>query len=118
LKASARSEQQGYDVGKETTLYALVTLNGNNDIIPSDYTFTARAEGLDIITWTFERSGLLSAGGGWYYQTITDAIHNEGDKMELLDVLAKDVGIIGIFSDWRAPSRTTRAAWGCLETLS
>ena len=83
-------------------MYALVELNGNNDIIPSDYTFAADAAGIDIITWTIERSGPLVTGGGWYYQTITDAIDNDGDMMELLDVLAMDVGILGIFSDWPA----------------
>jgi glycerophosphoryl diester phosphodiesterase len=29
-------------------------------------------------------------------------VKREGDVMEALDVLAKDVGIIGIFSDWPA----------------
>ncbi|BDA62188.1 hypothetical protein NUITMVS1_36510 [Shewanella xiamenensis] len=44
----------------------------------------------------------MKDGGGWYYQSITDAIDNEGDTYELLDVLAKDVGVIGVFSDWPA----------------
>ena len=44
----------------------------------------------------------LKNGGGWYYQTITDVIDNDGDMLEVLDVLAMDVGIIGIFSDWPA----------------
>jgi glycerophosphoryl diester phosphodiesterase len=50
-----------------------------------------------------ERSGIL--GGGtrdFYYQTIVPAISREGDTMKLLDVLAREVGIIGIFSDWPA----------------
>ena len=40
--------------------------------------------------------------GGWYYQTTTVAIDNDGDMLELLDVLAQGVGIRGIFSDWAA----------------
>jgi glycerophosphoryl diester phosphodiesterase len=28
------------------------------------------------------------------------ALHNDGDLMTTLDVLAKKVGILGIFSDW------------------
>ncbi len=75
----------------------------NGQIAPSIYAQYANAAGLDIITWTFERSGLLADGGGWYYQTISDIIENDGDKMVLLDVLAKQVGILGIFSDWAAP---------------
>jgi len=56
--------------------------------------------GLDITTWTLERSGLLKEGGGWYYQTTIDVISNDGDMLEVLDVLAMDVGVIGVFSDW------------------
>jgi glycerophosphoryl diester phosphodiesterase len=37
-----------------------------------------------------------------YYQTTLDAIENDGDMLVTLDVLAKDVGILGIFSDWPA----------------
>ncbi|MFZ5594139.1 MAG: glycerophosphodiester phosphodiesterase family protein [Pseudomonadota bacterium] len=82
-------------------LWALVALDGDGKIVPSEYANNAKAAGLDIITWTLERSGHLADGnGGWYYQTIQGALNNEGDTMETLDVLAKDVGILGIFSDW------------------
>ncbi|QBQ55594.1 glycerophosphodiester phosphodiesterase family protein [Nitrosococcus wardiae] len=83
-------------------MWALSELNENNEIVPSEYALNARAAGLDIITWTMERSVLLKDGGGWYYQTITDAINNDGDMLEVLDILAKDVGILGMFSDWPA----------------
>lgn len=83
-------------------MWALVTLDGNKKIVPSDYAVAAKAAGLDIITWTLERSGLLKNGGGYYYQSTTDVTNNEGDTMVMLDVLAKDVGIRGIFSDWPA----------------
>ncbi|TQV80084.1 glycerophosphodiester phosphodiesterase [Exilibacterium tricleocarpae] len=83
-------------------MWALLTLNERGAIVPSPYAEFARAAGLDIITWTIERSGLLKDGGGWYYQTTTEAINNDGDMLEVLHVLAKDVGIIGIFSDWPA----------------
>lgn len=80
-------------------------------IVLSEYAKQAKAAGLDIIAWTFERSGPLAAGGGWYYQTVNNdnpqtgeagVINNDGDMYELLDVLAQDVGILGIFSDWPA----------------
>jgi glycerophosphoryl diester phosphodiesterase len=83
-------------------IYMLLALDANNHIVPSTYATTAKFVGLDIITWTLERSGFLKNGGGFYYQTITDVINNDGDMLEVLDVLAMDVGIIGIFSDWPA----------------
>ncbi|MBD1557533.1 glycerophosphodiester phosphodiesterase [Vibrio sp. S9_S30] len=86
-------------------MYALVTLDSAGKIVPSEYSTLAKKAGLDIITWTLERSGPLESGGGWYYQSIKDAINNDGDTMVLLDVLAKDVGVLGVFSDW--PATTT-----------
>ena len=83
-------------------MWALLYLNAFNEIVPSAYAANAKAAGLDIITWTLERSGLLMSGGGWYYQTVTPAIDNDGDMLTVLDVLAQDVGIRGIFSDWPA----------------
>jgi len=84
-------------------MYALLDVDGSGRIVPSAYAQNARAAGLDIITWTLERSGILADGNnGYYYQTIDSAIQREGDMMTVLDVLAKDVGILGIFSDWPA----------------
>ena len=75
-------------------------------LVPSSYAKNARQAGLDIITWSLERSGVLANGNpGWYYQTVAPLIKREGDTMHVLDVLAKDVGIKGIFSDW--PATTT-----------
>ena len=90
--------QQGIKIVAPPT-WALVALQGNK-IVPSQYSMNAKAAGLDIITWTLERSGTLTDGGGYYYQTITPVIHKSGDTYELLDVLARNVGILGIFSDW------------------
>lgn len=116
----ARVEEEGFDVNRPETLspsmkklakmkvryiappmWALVTLK-NGKIVPSGYALAAKEAGLNIITWTLERSGPLVNGGGWYYQTITDITNNDGVTFELLDVLAKQVGIKGIFSDWPA----------------
>lgn len=82
-------------------MWALVS-EENGEIVPSEYALAARAHGLNLITWTLERSGLLASGGGWYYQTIGNITDNDGDMMVLLDVLAQDVGIKGIFADWPA----------------
>ena len=83
-------------------MWMLLAVDDNGQVVPSVYAEKAKAAGLDIITWTLERSGLLVAGGGWYYQTTKGVIDNDGDMMTVLDVLAQDVGVIGIFSDWPA----------------
>jgi len=82
--------------------HMLVTLDDEGAIVPSAYAKAAGEAGLKIITWTLERSGTLTDGGGWYYQSVRDAIDNPGDTYRLLDVLAKDVGVIGVFADWPA----------------
>jgi glycerophosphoryl diester phosphodiesterase len=83
--------------------FALLTADASGNILPSPYARDARRAGLDIITWTLERSGLLADGNnGFYFQTFDSAITREGDVMRVLDVLAKDVGVIGVFSDWPA----------------
>jgi len=83
-------------------MWALLDINAYGDIVPSSYAINAKAADLEIITWTLERSGLLKNGGGWYYQSTTPVINNDGDMLEVLNVLAQDVGIKGIFSDWPA----------------
>ena len=86
-------------------MWVLVTTGDNGKPAPSAYANAAKDAGLDIITWTLERSGALASGGGWYYQTIGDITKNDGDALVLLDVLARQVGVIGVFSDW--PATTT-----------
>lgn len=80
--------------------WMLLTLDAGGQIVPSEYARQAKAAGLKIITWTLERSGPLATGGGYYYQSVRDAINNDGDQMTVLDVLARQVGVIGVFSDW------------------
>ena len=55
----------------------------------------------------------MKDGGGFYYETIKDVINNDGDMLEVLDVLAMDVGIIGIFSDWPATATYYDNCKGC-----
>ena len=75
-------------------IWALIALHGSR-IVPSKYTENAKAAGLNIITWTLERSGLLTDGGGFYYQTVSLVINKPGDTIEVLDVLARQVGFSG-----------------------
>ncbi|MCA9471469.1 MAG: hypothetical protein MRJ96_01015 [Nitrospirales bacterium] len=88
----------------------LLRVNQQGEIEPSQYAEEAKAHGLKIITWTTERSGrivedVLRGGGTFYYQTILDALTNDGDILRTIDVLAQKVGVLGIFSDW--PATTT-----------
>jgi glycerophosphoryl diester phosphodiesterase len=86
-----------------TPMFALLDLDSYNKIIPSQYAMDAKDAGLDIIAWTFERSGVLADGNnGFYYQSIDSAMQTEGDMYVALDVMARRVGILGIFSDWPA----------------
>jgi glycerophosphoryl diester phosphodiesterase len=84
-------------------LFVLLDLDAEGRIVPSRAARAARAAGLDIIAWTLERSGnLAAASNGFYYRTIDAAIAREGDVMQVVDVLVRDVGVRGIFSDWPA----------------
>jgi glycerophosphoryl diester phosphodiesterase len=86
-------------------LWMLVTLDESGAIVPSAYAEEAKAAGLDIIAWSLERSGPLAGGGGYYFQSIAEATKKDGDVLKLLDVLGRDIGVIGVFSDW--PATTT-----------
>lgn len=85
-------------------LWALLSVNSADQIVPSQYALDIKNAGFDIITWSFERSDLRrgAAFGGWYYQFDPQgkAIKKDSDMYKALDVLAQKVGIIGIFSDW------------------
>lgn len=102
-------------------MWMLLTTDENGNIVPSKYAKKAKAAGLDIITWTLERSGRIvedvlptkgTQSPAFYHQSTLEALNNEGDKMVVLDVLAKEVGILGIFSDW--PATVTYYA-NCME---
>ena len=104
LKSYARD---GIRVVAPPTWVLLTVKDGK--IVPSQYAKDAKAAGLDIITWTLERSGRIveevlptkgTASPSFYYQSTLDALANDGDIMTTLDVLARQVGILGIFSDW------------------
>ena len=98
-------KSQGIQIVAPPT-FALLAVDAGGRIVPSVYARNAKSAGLDIITWTLERSGILADGNnGFYYQTIDAAIKTEGDMMQVIDVLARDVGVLGIFSDW--PATTT-----------
>jgi glycerophosphoryl diester phosphodiesterase len=81
--------------------WALVEVQ-NGRIVPSAYARAAKRAGVDLITWTLERSGPLNTGGGYYYQSVSPLIRRDSDVFVLLDVLAREVGVRGVFADWPA----------------
>lgn len=87
-------------------MFALLAVDSAGEIIPSQYARDIKALGFDIITWTFERADLRkgAAAAGFYYlfDPLGQAVKKDSDMYKALDVLAQDVGIIGIFSDWPA----------------
>ena len=88
----------------------LVTSDGEGRIVASQYARNAREAGLDIISWSVERSGRIAedvvpVGGAYYYDTTAEALENDGDILRTIDVLAREVGVVGLFSDW--PATTT-----------
>ena len=96
-------------------MYFLLSVTDYGKIVPSPYAIAAKRAGLDVIAWTFERSDLRMGSRSnpddpnsttFYYAFDTNpnaqAIETDSDMYKALDVLAKDVGIIGIFSDWPA----------------
>ncbi len=84
-------------------IFALLEVDERGALVPSRAALDARKAGLEIVTWSLERSGTLHAGdNGFYYQTINRAITGESDVLRVLDVLARQVGIRAIFSDWPA----------------
>ena len=85
---------------------ALLAMDASGRIVPSKLAKDLKAWGFDIITWTFERSDLRQGASkaGFYYDfdPLGGAITKDSDMYKALDVLAREVRILGIFSDWPA----------------
>lgn len=96
-------KQQGVKIIAPPTL-ALLAVAPSGEIVPSQYALDIKGAGFDIITWTFERSDLRrgAAFAGFYYLFDPEgkAVKKDSDIYNALDVLARKVGILGIFSDW------------------
>lgn len=85
-------------------IQALLAVNDAGEVIPSRYANDIKASGFEIIAWSFERTNLTrgAAGVGGYYQFDPQgkAIKKDSDMYKALDVLARGVGVKGVFSDW------------------
>ena len=73
----------------------------DDKLIQSGYAKNAKQAGLSVIAWDPERSGVLASGSlGWnHHQTVAPLICREGDMPQVLEFLAKDVGVVGVLSD-------------------
>ncbi len=78
-----------------------MTTDGEN-IVASPYAKAAKDAGVKIITWTLERSGPLTTGGGWYFQSVKDVINSDADYFSMLHALHTEAEVVGVFSDWPA----------------
>lgn len=82
---------------------ALLTVQGDR-IVPTVLATDLQSMGFDLISWSFERVDLRrgAAGVGSYYDfdPTGAVIKKDSDMYKALDVLAKDVKLIGMFSDW------------------
>ena len=85
---------------------ALLAVDGSGHIVPSTLATNLKNLGFQIITWTFERADLRQGASkaGFYFDFDPNgvAIKKDSDMYKALDVLAREVGILGIFSDWPA----------------
>ncbi|CAO2651867.1 Nn.00g001500.m01.CDS01 [Neocucurbitaria sp. VM-36] len=83
--------------------FALTKVDNAGKIVPSEYAIACKKAGLDMVAWSFERSGWLQiGGGGYYYDYVKNVTNNDGDMYTVLDVLAQQVGIKAMFTDWPA----------------
>jgi glycerophosphoryl diester phosphodiesterase len=87
-------------------IFALLAVDSNDRIVPSQYALDIKNTGFDIITWSFERADRRRGAGpaGFYYLFDPDsrAVKKDSDMYQALDALAQQVRIRGIFSDWPA----------------
>ncbi|KAH9819892.1 extracellular protein [Teratosphaeria destructans] len=86
------------------SLWQLVTAdNATGKVVPSSYAIAANQAGLEIIAWSFDRSGPLEVGGGGsYYRSVANLINNDGDEFTVIDVMFQQVNVTKMFSDWAA----------------
>ncbi len=82
---------------------ALLEVEGSN-VVPSLLAKELKDMGFDLISWSFERSdlrkGAATAGSYYDFDPAGTAIRKDADLYKALHTLARDVKVIGLFSDW------------------
>ena len=102
FRPSAENMQTLYDRGVRILappIPALVQLDDQGQLSETEYARLAKAANLQLITWTFE-AGQATDPNNWIYASIPGFMNKPGRMLELLDFLAREVGLKGIFSDW------------------
>ena len=80
-------------------IWALVSVEGGRPVA-SPTARDARAAGLELMTWSLERPVRVPAGTPHAVAAKLHALSHAGATMEVLDVLGRDIGVKGVFSDW------------------
>ena len=89
----------------------LLRLDDAGALRATPYAERARAAGLELVTWTLERSGRIAAGrvegreSDFYLGPLLPALRSDGDVYRVLDALVREAGVRAVFSDW--PATTT-----------
>lgn len=92
-------------------MWMLLSADGDR-LGASAYARAANEAGLNIVAWTLERSGDLSNGGGWYYQTVRAQVEGLPDMLRALHTLQSEAKASAVFSDWPA---TTAIYANCFD---
>lgn len=89
----------------------LLELDETGHLRATELARAARGAGLELVTWTLERSGRIRAAqiegrsGDFYLGPVQASLQNDGDVYRVLDALHRVVGVRAVFSDW--PATTT-----------
>ena len=86
-------------------IWALLNATSDGEMVPSEYARAAKKAGLDLISWSLERSGPLKQAAAekeYYIQSVASVIHRDGDLYRVVDALVSKVGLLKLFSDWPA----------------
>lgn len=88
-------------------LWVLIKATGDpaEPFAATQYAKSARTAGLELVTWTLDRSGPITANSAHafgYFRSLKGAVNDDGDLYPLLHTLVEDIGVTGVFSDWPA----------------
>ena len=86
-------------------IWALLNATSDGEMVPSEYARAAKKAGLDLVSWSLERSGPLKQAAAekeYYIQSVASVIHRDGDLYRVVDALVSKVGLMKLFSDWPA----------------
>ena len=86
-------------------IWALLNATADGEMVPSEYARAAKEAGLDLVSWSLERSGPLKQAAAekeYYIQSVAGVIDRDGDLYRVVDALVSKVGLMKLFSDWPA----------------